>query len=72
MKLIPGDEVITRLKAKNAAPLAAAMTGYECHPEAEQDLDQIAEFVASHSLDAAEKLADEIIAALDSLVRFPY
>ncbi len=48
------------------------MTGYDFHPEAEADLDEIAEFEAAYSLAAAEKLADEMVAALDSLVRFPY
>jgi plasmid stabilization system protein ParE len=47
------------------------MTGYEFHPEARFDLDDIWEFIRADNLDAAERMIAEILAALDALVPFP-
>ncbi len=48
------------------------MTGYDFHPEASFDLDEIWEFIAEDSLDAADKVISDILAALDALVQFPH
>ncbi len=48
------------------------MIGYGLHPEASVDLDEIWEFIATDSLDAADSLVDEIWDAIDVLVAFPY
>jgi plasmid stabilization system protein ParE len=49
------------------------MTGYDFHPEAALDLDQIWEFISDNNLnlDAADKVIADILAALDKLVPFP-
>ena len=47
------------------------MTGYAFHPEASADLDEIWEFIASYNLDAADRVIEEILAAIDVLVPFP-
>ena len=51
------------------------MTGYDFHPEAALDLDEIWEFIAEANLDANLNAADiviaDILAALDKLVPFP-
>jgi plasmid stabilization system protein ParE len=49
------------------------MTGYDFHPEAALDLDEIWEFIADNSLnlDAADRVIAEILAVLDKLVPFP-
>jgi toxin ParE1/3/4 len=47
------------------------MTGYDFHPEASLDLDEIWEFIANNNLDAADKVIADILAALDKLVPFP-
>jgi plasmid stabilization system protein ParE len=43
------------------------MTGYEFHPEARFDLDDIWEFIRADNLDAAERMIAEILAALTAL-----
>jgi len=48
------------------------MTGYDFHPEAFLDLDEIWEFIAEDSLGAADKVIADILAALDALVQFPH
>jgi toxin ParE1/3/4 len=47
------------------------MTGYDFHPEAAVDLDEIWEFIAEASLDAADRVIVDILAALDKLLPFP-
>jgi plasmid stabilization system protein ParE len=51
------------------------MTGYDFHPEAALDLDEIWEFIAEANLDAnldaADRVIADILAALDKLVPFP-
>ena len=48
------------------------MTGYDFHPEARFDLDEIWEFVAEDNLDAADKVIADILAGIDALVPFPH
>jgi plasmid stabilization system protein ParE len=47
------------------------MTGYDFHPEAALDLDEIWGFIADDSLDAADRVTAEILARIDALVLFP-
>jgi plasmid stabilization system protein ParE len=47
------------------------MTGYDFHPEAVIDLDDIWEFIARDNLEAADRVVEGILAALDKLVAFP-
>jgi plasmid stabilization system protein ParE len=46
------------------------VNGYDFHPEARFDLDEIWEFIRADNLDAADRLVAEILAALDALVSF--
>ncbi len=48
------------------------MTGYDFHPEAVGDVDEIWEFVAQDNLDAADRVVADILVALDKIVPFPY
>ena len=47
------------------------MTGYDFHPEARIDLDDIWEFIRADSLDAADRMIAEILSAIRVLVPFP-
>ena len=47
------------------------MTGYDFQPQAALDLDEIWDFIAKDSVDAADKVIAEILASIDALVRFP-
>jgi toxin ParE1/3/4 len=47
------------------------MTGYDFHPEAVVDLDEIWDFIAGDNPTAADKLIAEILATVDKLVSFP-
>jgi len=47
------------------------MTGYDFHPEAAIDLDEIWEFIAEDNLGAADKVIGDILASIDALVSFP-
>ena len=47
------------------------MTGYDFHPEAALDLDEIWEFIAGDNLDAADRAIANILSALDKLAPFP-
>ena len=47
------------------------MTGYDFHPEARFDLDEIWEFIRADSVDAADRLIAEILSAIAALVPFP-
>jgi plasmid stabilization system protein ParE len=40
------------------------MTGYDFHPEAALDLDEIWEFIAEANLDAADRVIVDILAAI--------
>jgi plasmid stabilization system protein ParE len=46
------------------------MTGYEFHPEAVLDLDEIWEFIAEDSLDAADRVTEEVLARIEALPPF--
>jgi plasmid stabilization system protein ParE len=48
------------------------MTGYDFHPEAEIDLDEIWEYIAAESLPAADRVIAEIHQRLEGLVPFPH
>ena len=47
------------------------MSGFVLHPDASADLDDVWEFIAADSLDAADRVLEEIYEAIHSLVRFP-
>ena len=47
------------------------MSGFVLHPEALADLDEIWEFIAVDSLEAADRVLDEIREAIHSLVALP-
>lgn len=48
------------------------MRGYDFHPEAQIDLGEIWEYIAEDSPDAADRVIDDIEAALEALVPFPH
>jgi plasmid stabilization system protein ParE len=48
------------------------MIGYDFHPEARLDIDEIWEFIGADNLDAADRLITEIFGAVRALVRFPH
>ena len=47
------------------------MSGYTFHPEAFTDLDEIWEFIADDSLDAADHVIEDIYGSIGSLVAMP-
>ena len=47
------------------------MSGFVLHPAAFADLEEIWEFIAADSLDAADRVLEEIFQAIHSLVPFP-
>jgi plasmid stabilization system protein ParE len=47
------------------------VSGFVLHPGALTDLDEIWEFIADDSLTAADRVLDEILEAIHSLVSFP-
>jgi plasmid stabilization system protein ParE len=47
------------------------MTGYDFHPEAAIDLDEIWDFIADDSLDAADRVIEDILARIGALGPFP-
>jgi len=47
------------------------MSGFVFHPEALADLEEIWEFIADESLEAADRVLDEIREVVHSLVTFP-
>jgi plasmid stabilization system protein ParE len=47
------------------------MSGFVLHPAAYDDLDEIWEYIAADSLDAADRVREEIYEAIQSLVPFP-
>ena len=48
------------------------MTGYDFHPEAETDLNEIWEYVAVENSSAADRVVTDIRNALGGLVPFPH
>jgi plasmid stabilization system protein ParE len=48
------------------------MSGFVLHPQAYADLDEICEYIAADSLEAADRVREEIYEAIQSLVPFPY
>lgn len=48
------------------------MNEFVLHPQACADLDEIWEHIAADSLDAADRVREEIYEAIQSLVPFPY
>jgi antitoxin ParD1/3/4 len=48
------------------------MSGFVLHPQAYTDLEEIWEYIAADSLDAADRVREEIYDAIQSLVPFPY
>jgi toxin ParE1/3/4 len=47
------------------------MTGYDFHPEARFDLDEIWEFIREDNLAAADRTIEELLSAIRALVPFP-
>jgi plasmid stabilization system protein ParE len=47
------------------------MSGYDFHPGAQSDLDEIWEFIGADNLDAADRIIAEILSAIAALVPFP-
>lgn len=45
---------------------------YILHPDAYTDLDDIWEFIAEHSLEAADRIREEIYQGILTLVPFPH
>jgi len=48
------------------------MSGFELHPGAYADLDELWEFIAEDSIDAADRVRDKIYDAIQALVPFPH
>ena len=48
------------------------MSEFVLHPEAVKDLEEIWEYIATDSLDAADRVREEIYDAIQSLVLLPY
>jgi plasmid stabilization system protein ParE len=48
------------------------VTGYDFHPEAEIDLDEIWEYIAKDGVDAADRVIGEIQRRIEAAVTFPY
>ena len=47
------------------------MSGWEFHPAALADLDEIWEFIRADNIDAADRVIAEILSAIRALVQFP-
>jgi antitoxin ParD1/3/4/toxin ParE1/3/4 len=47
------------------------MNGFQLHPEAYTDVDELWEFIAEDSIDKADRVRERIYEAIRSLVRFP-
>lgn len=48
------------------------MIGYDLHPEAFSDIDEIAAYIGQDSPEAAHRVVDEIYRAIQALVPFPH
>jgi plasmid stabilization system protein ParE len=46
--------------------------GYDFHPEARADLDEIWEYIGADNLDAADRVITDILSAIDAHVAFPH
>jgi plasmid stabilization system protein ParE len=60
---------VSAARARNAALVHERIC---LSPGALKDLDEIWEYIAGHSIDAADRVRDEIYDAIKSLVPFPY
>jgi plasmid stabilization system protein ParE len=47
------------------------MNDFSFHPEAEADLNEIWDFIAEDSVDAADRVRDQIQAAIQAVIRIP-
>ena len=47
------------------------MSGFALHPEAYDDIDEIRAYIAEDSLDAADRIVEEIFDRLRQLAQFP-
>jgi plasmid stabilization system protein ParE len=47
------------------------MSGYDFHPQARSDLDEVWDFIRADNLDAADRMISEILSAIRALVPFP-
>lgn len=47
------------------------MSGFVLHPEAYTDLDEIWEYIAADNLEAADRVREDLFAAMNELVSFP-
>ena len=47
------------------------MKSFGLHPEAYQDLNEIWEYIAADNIEAADRIVEEVFAAIGSLVAFP-
>ena len=48
------------------------MTGYDFHPEAESDIDEIWEYIAADNVTAADRIIADFHQGLEGLVPFPH
>lgn len=48
------------------------MIGYDFHPEARADLDEIWDYIAPDNIDAAVRVVDEVLQRIKALVPFPH
>lgn len=48
------------------------MTGYDFHPGARTDLDEIWDYIAEKNPDAADRVINDILSAVRVLLPFPY
>ncbi|NUN02365.1 MAG: type II toxin-antitoxin system RelE/ParE family toxin [Bryobacteraceae bacterium] len=48
------------------------MTTYELHPDAKTDLDEIWEYIAADSIDAADRVIQDILQNFRNLAAFPH
>jgi plasmid stabilization system protein ParE len=48
------------------------MTGYQLHPEARTDLDQIWDYIAAENVSAADRVINDILQSFSDLVPFPH
>jgi antitoxin ParD1/3/4 len=48
------------------------MSGFALHPGAYADIDELWEFIAEESIDAADRVRDRIYGAIQALVPFPH
>ena len=61
-----------RIAAQEPRTSLSLMNDFVFHPDALKDLDEIWEYIASESIDAADRMRDEIYDAIRSVVPFSY